>query len=322
MFVKIKEKVSETPVNTSVSSVVFHGTHPKDVVDICQGDYAIFKGKTKQWRLLNNEPYTKDCCSYLVQPEQQPVPMEPNNSVTIGPFAWFGTKTDETDKYGPCQFEFNFTSILKAYQICRGSRYTICYRAAGTLVYRREVCHIVMICCLEDEECQNYPLITGNNTRYFKPPNFLSDTGQPIGLHFQTTINKYQKRHEHVTLALYLPNSRSLHLNRSDGKMKMTRHNYCIPSQYKEGCVKDPPVISIDKFTIIVRWLLHNEQDSDVKSNVPLNQSFEGSSDWLSSVDKTEYYRDGGDQYDQGDSKDYDFNFISFNDDDEQMICM
>ena len=41
--------------------------------------------------------------------------MEQNNSTPFGPFVWFGTNRDET-KYGPCQFEFNFTSVLRAYQ--------------------------------------------------------------------------------------------------------------------------------------------------------------------------------------------------------------
>ena len=296
VFVKIKETVPETLTTTNVSSVVFHGTHLEDVLDICQGTNAIFKGYTKQWRLLDNEFYNEEYCSYLVKLGQQPVPMKPYNSTPFGPFAWFGTKEDETDKYGPCQFEFNFTSVLRAYQTCRNSEQNrICYRAAGTLVYKQEICHIIMICCVEDAECQTYPLITAKNTCYFKPPNSLSKTGsQPIDLLFQTKINVYQKRHEHVTFALYLPNNRQLYLSYRDGKIKLTPHNtYCIASRSRECICKDDKLpISIDKLKILTRWISNEGQKEDDDDDEPvveykaLDQSLEVSFDWFSSADE------------------------------------
>ena len=271
VYVKIKEAVPDTPVVTNVSSVVFHATHPKDVLDICQGDYAIFKGRLKQWRLLDNQTYFKQCCSYLVQPRQAPIPMGQNNSTPFGPFVWFGTNRDETDKYGPCQFEFNLSNVLRAYQTCRRSHYQrICYRAAGTLVYKQEVCHIVMICCLEDIECQSYPLITPNNTCYFKPPNSLGDdggNGPPVGLQFETAINEYQGRHENVTFALYLPNNRNLYLCYRDGKMTITNHNkYCIASRNKVCIFEGEPVFcSTEQLTTIMKW-------QKIKKNLLLNK--------------------------------------------------
>ena len=284
VFVKIKETVPETSAVTNISSVVFHATHPKEILDICQDGYAIFKGRLKQWRLLDNQTYFKQCCSYLVQPRQRPIPMEQNNSTPFGPFVWFGTNRDETDKYGPCQFEFSLTSVLRAYQTCRKSYYQrICYRAAGTLVYKYEVCHIIMICCLEDDECQKYPLITANNTRYFKPPNALGDDGDngpPVGLQFETTRNNYQEteRHENVTFALYLPNSRNLYLSHRDGKMKMTSHKrYCIKSR-NEVCDYEGQSVfsSIEKLIIIARWVIQDNQEEEPVHNAQhsvLNQS-------------------------------------------------
>lgn len=313
-FIKIKEAVQQTPANTSVSSVVFHGTHLKEVLHICQGSHAIFKGYLKQWRLLDYEDYNEEYCSYLVQPGQQPVPIDPDNDIPFGPFAWFGTKRDETDKYGPCQFEFTFASILKAYETCRHNKqHTICYRAAGTLVYKHEVCHIVMICCLEDEECQGYPLITTNNTRYFKPPKSPSDPGSSSAdvVEFQTTINEYQRRHEHLSFALYLPNNRNLYLSYRDGKIRLTPHNtYCIASRSSKCVVKEIQLpMSIDKLKTLARWLSHEEQPEEGEPVVEysgLDQSLEASFDWFSSADETENYGDQGDEYEWDSFDDYD----------------
>ena len=291
-----------------MSSVVFHGTHLEDVLDICQGNHAIFKGYHKQWRLLDYHDCNEEYCSYLVQPGQQPVPMDPDNDIPFGPFGWFDTKQDETDKYGPCQFEFTFASVLKAYGTCRhNGQHTICYRAAGTLVYKQEVCHIVMICCLDDKECQNYPLITTNNTCYFKPP---SDTGSSsVDVEFQTTINEYQRRHEHLTFALYLPNNRNLYLSYRDGKIRLTPHNtYCIASRSSKCSVKEELPMSINKLKTLARWLSHEEQEEQepVAEYSVLDQSLEDSFDWFSSADETENYGDQGDEYEWDSFEDYD----------------
>ena len=308
VFVKIKEAVPETPTITNESSVVFHGTHLREVLDICQGENAIFKGCMKQWRLLDHVTYHEKYCSYLVKTWQRPVPMEPHNRPPFGPFVWFGTKRDETDKYGPCQFEFNFTSVLRAYATCRNSeQHRICYRAAGTLVYKQEVCHIVMICCTEDAECQTYPLITANNTCYFKPPNSLSNTGLlPVDLQFQTKINDYQRRHEHFTFALYLPNNRQLQLSYRDGKIKLTPHNtYCIASRSRECRVREDELpITIDKLKVMTRWISNERQENVVEYN-PLDQSLGDSFGF----DETEYYGNEGEHHDR-----YDYNEMDFGD--------
>ena len=305
MFAKIKEAIPKTLATTNTSSVVFHGTHLDEVLDICQGTNAIFKGNLKQWRLLDDDCYNEEYCSYLVRSGKPPEPMKPNNCTPFGPFVWFGTKRDETDKYGPCQFEFNFTSVLRAYQTCRNSEKEICYRVAGTLVYKQEVCHIVMVCCKGDRECQSYPLITNNNTCYFTPPNFPSDNNStPADSQFQTKINDYQRRHEHVTFALYLPNNRRLYLSYRDGRMKLTPHNtYCIASRSRECLFKEDQLpISIDQLKIITKWISNAEEKEEINEPVveynPLDQSLEDSFDWLSSADETEYFGNEGDRHD------------------------
>jgi len=99
--------------------------------------------------------------------------MNPGDNKTFGPFVWFGVDRNGTDNYGPCQFEFDFKGVLNAYQETRGRSNALCYRAGGTLVYIREVCHIVIICCKGDIEFESYPLIDVANTMYFKPPIIL-----------------------------------------------------------------------------------------------------------------------------------------------------
>ena len=346
VFVKIKEKIPITPTTTNVSSAVFHGTHFEEALEICQGKNAIFRGNMKLWRLLDYKSYDQKYCSYHVHPGKTPEPMTLNNSIPFGPFVWFGTRRDESDNYGPCQFEFNFTSLLKAYQRCRNNQRNVCYRVAGTLVYKWEVCHIVMICCLDDNEYKGYPLITANNTRYFKPPNSLNDANPLAGLQFETMINEYQQRHEHVTFALYLPNNKGLYLSYKDGKMRLTPHNtYCILSRNKECFFKDDQLpMSVDKLKVITRWMSHDgegeEEMEPVVGNIVKNtaldedsfewfssedetQSYhdvknttldEDSFEWFSSADETEYYHEG-DQYDFRDFEDYDdLDFKDFND--------
>ena len=111
--------------------------------------------------------YSEQYCTYLVEPNNLPVPMK-SNDVTFGPFAWFSIEKTETDMYGKCCFELNFKSVLEAYQKCRKG--IICYRVGGTLMYKREVTHVVIICCKEDKEYQSYPLILANSSKYVLYP--------------------------------------------------------------------------------------------------------------------------------------------------------
>ena len=99
----------------------------------------------------------------------------------FGPFLWFGTSREEVDGYGPYCFEFQFKTALRKYLQSRGRDKILCYRAGGTLVYKQEVTHVVIICCEDDKEYQSYPFIDATSTKYFKPPfQFAKDSTEPL----------------------------------------------------------------------------------------------------------------------------------------------
>ena len=249
-------------------SAIFHGTHFDKLIDICTGDYAILKGNPKQWRLLDYKDFREGYCSYYVEQGEPPVPMtEIPSKFDLGPVLWFSTKTDEADLYGPFQVEISINSTIEAYQRMRGKNHKICYRAAGTLVYKGEVNHVVLICCEEDENLLSFPLITGNNTKYFKPPaelcNGLKDPTDTI---FQVAVNDYHKklkyaqrrdnydRHEHVSIAMYIPQKRKLFFDKKNATVMLTSHeHYCIQSRRKECKFKNH--LSISQLKQHVPWI-------------------------------------------------------------------
>ena len=117
------------------------------------------------------QTYGSQFCSYIVENlDDDPVPMTKDEQWHLGPFLWFGTSREEVDDYGPYCFEFHFKTALRKYLQSRGRDKTLCYRAGGTLLYKQEVTHIVIICCEDDKEYQSYPLIDATSTKYFKPP--------------------------------------------------------------------------------------------------------------------------------------------------------
>lgn len=110
-------------------------------------------------------------CTYIIEDfDEEPKPMTKHEQLSFGPFLWFGTSRDEADIYGPYCFEFQLKNVMKKYQQARGSEKTLCYRAGGTLLYKQEIAHVVIICCKEDKDYQSYPLIEATSTKYFKPP--------------------------------------------------------------------------------------------------------------------------------------------------------
>ena len=184
----------------------------------------------------------------------------------FGPFLWFGTSREEVDGYGPYCFEFQFKTALRKYLQSRGRDKTLCYRAGGTLVYKQEVTHVVIICCEDDNEYQSYPLIDATSTKYFKPPfQFARDSTEPPvhkkqriastqspyyhvtkygTLSYRTLPSKKLtipamalrsmdgKRNENVALAFYLPHGTTLQLTNQDGMLDEASHgNWCIKSK-------------------------------------------------------------------------------------------
>ena len=230
------------------------------MMSICEGKNAYLKGSPKKWRKLDNKPYDETHCSYYMYPSQSPKPITSDKDDKLGPVLWFSTMEDDADKYGPCQFEFKFESVIEAYQKSRGRSRNICYRAAGTLVYQGEISHVVLMCCKEDEEHKSFPLITDSNTKYFKPPVELDKDSSHTELNFQVMINSYNtaSRHEHLILAVYLPEYRKLRFSNKDGSLRLTAHNkYCIKGKTEDRCIHkgDKIPMTIDTLRTIIDWI-------------------------------------------------------------------
>lgn len=103
--------------NAKKISSLIHSTHYEEMISICQGNMAVFKGNPKQW------------CSYppsiLGNPDdpKKGIPISQYDSECLpGPLLWFdATKPNECEEsiYGPFVFEFNFSAVIEAYQVCR-----------------------------------------------------------------------------------------------------------------------------------------------------------------------------------------------------------
>ena len=235
---------------------------------ICQGKVAVFKGNPKQWR-LSSEYSPSPSASYYIGPgstTEEWIP--PNDTERLpGPLLWFGTerKTGNSDNaYGPCVFEFKFTLVLEAYQKCRGiTSEQLCYRTAGTLVYHREVSHIVLVCSTSDDYYQTFPMIQGNNTKYFKPPNKKEADLQKMA---SMVVNKYPKRfdennkectrHDHVIIAFHLPDSIQLVLPNQPyvSELQKIPHNYCMKNKLEQGVCCNPEDDEAIEEAIITAW--------------------------------------------------------------------
>ena len=174
-FITVKSAAAH--LDTSVVSTICHGTHLNEVEEICASpNTATFVGNNKKWRpgivySKEEDTYNSPYCSHIVENiAEEPKPMRKDTQWSFGPFVWFGTSRKEVDDYGPYCFEFQLKNVLQNYHKSRGKEKSLCYRAGGTLVYKQEVTHIVIICCEDDKEYQSYPLIEATSTKYFKPP--------------------------------------------------------------------------------------------------------------------------------------------------------
>ena len=225
---------------------IFHATHCKDMTSICQGKEAIFKGNPKQWRpSLEHSPSPN--ASYHIRPGSTTKTRIPSgdNECLPGPLLWFGTERKGGSVYGPCEYEFKFTALLKAYQLCRGiNAAQVCYRAAGTLVYQQEISHVVLVCSTSDDCYKSFPLIQENNTKYFKPPNdkeigkqklmSISTNAYPQRSH---ESGKDHTRHDHVIIAFYLPENTQLVLPNKPyiSELQIIPHYYCMKNKLEGG---------------------------------------------------------------------------------------
>jgi len=176
--------------------------------------------------------------------------------------------------YGPCCFELDFSSVLEAYQKCRKGN--LCYKAGGTLLYKREVTHVVIICCEEDEVYQSYPTIQANSSKYFTPSLQITDSGDeppsnkksklevdspssktspfhmtragtlvyhnlPQGFSCPPLASRHYNlddgRHENITFAFYLPDGKEIQVPCIDGNICENDHQgLCLKSKPSTSC--------------------------------------------------------------------------------------
>ena len=232
VFVEIQGNIPGSPV---IVPTLFHATHYVEMTQICNGEQAILKGSNKQWRETSNP----NKASYLVDYcDNSRVQIFPSNNESLpGNLVWFGTARDEGKIYGPCQFEFSYKRVLQAYQVSRGVDQKICYKVGGTLIYQKEVSHVVIVCCEADECYKLFPTIEEDKTTKF----FVLSRSKSNLPHI--LINKYppydssdiwSRRHEHVILAFHLPSDNAplkLANEVRYSELKQIPHNYCMKSK-------------------------------------------------------------------------------------------
>ena len=229
VFIEIKGNIPDSPITIPT---LFHATHYEEMTRICVGQQAVFKGNKKQWRDTDNPDKTSYLVNHTGNSWDRIYPLDAK--CQPGNLVWFGTARDEGEIYGPCLFEFNYKRVLQAYQVSRGVDHMICYRVSGTLVYQKEISHVVIVCCTTDDCYKLFPRIEEDRitTKFF---TLSSNSNLPV-----IRINEYlySDRHEHVILAFYLPDGNAcLKLANEVRYSELTQipHDYCVKS--KGRCV-------------------------------------------------------------------------------------
>ena len=238
------------------------------MTSICQGKEAAFKGNPKQWR-SSLEHFPSPNASYHIGPGSTTKTRIPSgdNECLPGSLLWFGTERKGGSVYGPCEFEFKFTAVLKAYQLCRGiNAEQVCYQAAGTLVYQQEISHVVLVCSTSDNCYKPFPLIQENNTKYFKPPNDKEIGKQKLmsittNIYPQHENDKDCTRHDHVIIAFHVPDNIQLVLPNQPyiSELQIIPHYYCMKNKLDGGtCCSQMDKKAIQE-AIYEKWSKHRE---------------------------------------------------------------
>ena len=246
IFVELKGAKTGSAV---VVPTLFHSTHYEEMIKICVGKQALFKGNKKEWSTKH-----PDKASYLVDHNNNSKKQlrSSDDDCLPGNLVWFGTARGKGGIFGPCLFEFNYKRVLQAYQVSRGVDHKICYRVGGTMVYQKEISHAVIVCCTTDDCYKSFPLIEEDRTtkKFFTPS---SDSSLP-----RIRISEYpcsdRDRDEHVVLVFYLPSDNAcLKLANEVRYSELTRvpHSRCVKS--KGSCEFKGNPSDIDK-EIDAKW--------------------------------------------------------------------
>ena len=232
------------PGSAFVVPTLFHSTHYKEMSEICNGKQAVFKGNKKQWS-TDNPHKASQLVDHTDNSKRQMYNSNSSKDDCLpGNLVWFGTSRGKGGIFGPCQFEFNYRRVLQAYQVSRGVDHMICYRVGGTLVYQNEICHVVIVCCANDDCYKTFPVIEEDKsiTKFYM---LSSNSNLP-----RIQINEYpgsdRGRDEHVVLVFYLPDDNiSLEVANEVGYSELTwvPHNRCVKSKSSCEFAVSPSVI-------------------------------------------------------------------------------
>ena len=251
VFVEIQGNTSGSPI---IVPTLFHATHYFEMTQICDGKQAILKGGKKPWRDTGNP----DKASYLVDysDDRRKKIFPSNNDGLPGNLVWFGTARNEGKIYGPCQFEFSYKRVLQAYRVSRGVDQKICYKVGGTLIYQKEVSHVVIVCCDADECYELFPKIEEDKTtKYFTLSSSKSNLPRILINEYLSCDSRdiWPRRHEHVILAFHLPGDNACLKLANEvrySELKHIPHTYCMKS--KGDCEYDDNPSFIDDE--IAKW--------------------------------------------------------------------
>ena len=136
-------------------------------------------------------------------------------------------------RYGNYMVEVPYDTLIKRYLQGR-QKYrkekdecmSVKYCVACTQIYRKEINHMVIVCCNSDKELSEFPAINelDNPTQHFMPTNEITQTGT----NYSATMSQYlyqKKRHENLTLSFYIPDDCQVSLLPEDYNESVVEHD-------------------------------------------------------------------------------------------------
>ena len=136
----------------------------------------------------------------------------------------------QSSRYGDvvCTIPYNevITNYLQTRKHFSKEKDKVAYRVACTQIHTQEINHMIIICCDGDEELKDFPILGPDNiTQHFTPE--VENT--PKGINYSAKILQYSyrdKRHEELTISLYLPQECQLSLSQRPEKVEHDS-NWC-----------------------------------------------------------------------------------------------